>query len=92
VSLRWLVVSVCVTAVAAVPWVSHCSGPSPVVGAVRLEEPLTAGAPYLAEATEEAILNALLRAETMVGRDGHVRHALPIDRVTALLRAARRPA
>jgi D-aminopeptidase len=29
------------------------------------------------EATEEAILNALLAAETMVGRDGHAAYALP---------------
>lgn len=38
-----------------------------------------------ADATEEAILNALFRAERMVGRDGHVREALPLDRVRALL-------
>ena len=30
------------------------------------------------EATEEAILNSMFSAETMVGRDNHVRHALPI--------------
>ncbi|MCB9672340.1 MAG: P1 family peptidase [Alphaproteobacteria bacterium] len=30
-----------------------------------------------AEATEEAIFNAMVAAETMVGRDGHVLHALP---------------
>jgi D-aminopeptidase len=29
------------------------------------------------EATEEAILNAMVAAETMTGRDGHVLHALP---------------
>ena len=38
-----------------------------------------------AEATEEAILNALFSAETMIGRDGHVRHALPIDEVVRIL-------
>jgi len=32
------------------------------------------------EATEEAILNALFAAETMVGRDGVVAYALPQDR------------
>lgn len=32
-----------------------------------------------AEATEEAILNALVAAETMQGRDGRVVHALPHD-------------
>ena len=35
------------------------------------------------EATEEAILNGLCMAETMRGRDGHVRYALPLDRVVA---------
>lgn len=37
------------------------------------------------EATEEAIINALLRAETMVGRDGHTRLALPINRLMAVM-------
>ena len=38
-----------------------------------------------AESTEEAILNALFRATTVVGRDGNTRQALPIDRVIPLL-------
>jgi D-aminopeptidase len=38
-----------------------------------------------AEATEEAILNSLFSAESMVGRDGHVRHGLPIDEVVGLM-------
>lgn len=38
------------------------------------------------EATEEAVYNALFRAETMEGRDGHVREALPIDTVVKMLR------
>lgn len=37
------------------------------------------------ESTEEAVVNALFAATTMVGRDNHVRHALPIDRVLAML-------
>ncbi len=37
------------------------------------------------EATEEAILNSMFAAETLVGRDGHTRHALPIDEVLRLL-------
>ena len=37
-------------------------------------------------ATEEAALDALFKAETVVGRDGHVLHALPIDRTLDLLR------
>lgn len=37
------------------------------------------------QATEEAILNAMVAAETMVGRDGLVAHALPHDRLQAAL-------
>ena len=37
------------------------------------------------EATEEAILNSLFAAETLVGRDGQTRHALPVDLVLRLL-------
>ncbi|MGH2512835.1 MAG: P1 family peptidase [Candidatus Limnocylindrales bacterium] len=39
----------------------------------------------VAEATEEAALNALFQATTMTGRDGHVLHALPIGRTLDLL-------
>lgn len=38
------------------------------------------------EATEEAIVNALLGAETMVGRDGVTAHRLDPDRLAAILR------
>ncbi|HSM09694.1 MAG TPA: P1 family peptidase [Gemmatimonadota bacterium] len=38
------------------------------------------------EATEEAIVNALVAAETMSGRDGLVVHALPHDRLQRALR------
>jgi D-aminopeptidase len=40
-----------------------------------------------AEAVEEAILNALVAAETMTGRDGHTAHALPPDALRAAMRA-----
>ncbi len=40
------------------------------------------------EATEEAVLNSLLTAETVVGRDGNVRHALPAEEVERLLARA----
>ncbi len=42
------------------------------------------------EATEEAVYNALTAATTVTGRDGHVREALPLDRLRALLREAGR--
>ncbi|MEU8134618.1 P1 family peptidase [Streptodolium elevatio] len=37
------------------------------------------------EAVEEAVVNALVAADTTVGRDGHRSPALPIDRLRALL-------
>jgi D-aminopeptidase len=42
------------------------------------------------EATEEAIVNALVAAETMTGRDGITAHAIPHDRLAALMTAAGR--
>lgn len=38
------------------------------------------------EATEEAILNALTAAYTMVGRDENTIHALPLDRLVEIMR------
>jgi D-aminopeptidase len=44
------------------------------------------------ESTEEAILNALVAAETMTGRDGITAHALPHEQlVQTMARYARRP-
>lgn len=42
---------------------------------------------YLAtvEATEEAIINALFKAETMTGFNGNVRHALPLNETRKIL-------
>ena len=41
------------------------------------------------EATEEAILNSLLRARTVTGYQGHTREAMPIDRVVDICRRYR---
>lgn len=38
------------------------------------------------EATAEAVLNALVAADTMTGRDGHVAEALPHDQLVAIMR------
>jgi D-aminopeptidase len=38
------------------------------------------------EATEEAVINALVAAETMTGRDGNTAHAIPHDRLREALR------
>lgn len=48
-----------------------------------LIDPLFSG---VIDATTEAILNALVAAETIVGRDGHTAHALPHDRLQAIMR------
>jgi D-aminopeptidase len=42
------------------------------------------------EATEEAVVDALFRADTVAGRDGHVARGLPVERTLGLLRAAGR--
>jgi D-aminopeptidase len=39
------------------------------------------------QATEEAIINALVEAETLTGRDGNTAHAIPHDRLREILRA-----
>jgi D-aminopeptidase len=38
--------------------------------------------PAAVEAVEEAVLNSLCAAETVVGRDAHTRHALPVALIT----------
>jgi len=50
-------------------------------------DPLFIGA---AQATEEAIINALVAAETMTGINGNRVYALPLDRVKEILRAHNR--
>jgi D-aminopeptidase len=42
-----------------------------------------------AEATEEAILNAMCMAETMTGLEGRTVHALPLDRLREVMTRAR---
>jgi D-aminopeptidase len=54
------------------------------------ESVLDAAFVAVADATEEAILNSLFRAWTVVGRDGNRRDAIPIDAVVERLRRAGR--
>jgi D-aminopeptidase len=44
------------------------------------------------EAVEECVVNALFTATTTTGRDGHVLHAIPIDRTLEILARHGRPA
>jgi D-aminopeptidase len=66
-------------------------GPVDDVKLLRGGQFWTAGAPLdvlfeaIADATEEAALNALFTATTMDGRDGHVLHAIPLERTLDFL-------
>jgi len=60
-------------------------GRDPVTGS-RLDQFFAAAV----EATEEAVLNSLLAAPTVTGRDGNYSRGLPADRVRELLAAAGR--
>lgn len=63
------------------------------VEAARLsEDAWTASLLFAAvvEAVEEAILNSLVAAETMIGRDDHIAYALPRDELAELLTYYRR--
>jgi D-aminopeptidase len=56
------------------------------------DDPWTRSALFAAvvEAVEEAILNALVAAETLIGRDRHIAYALPHDELVDLLTYYRR--
>jgi len=41
--------------------------------------------PAVVESVEEAVLNSLFRAETVVGRDGNTRYALPVEQVVEMI-------
>ena len=61
------------------PWASTCSSTAHI-------DPLFYAA---VEATEAAIVNALLAAETMTGRDGITAHALGAERLVEVLSKVR---
>ena len=76
---------------------AHCSGDFVVAfstttrntNAVQeriAEERLTAFFTATIEATEEAIIRSILKAETTGGRDGHVREAIPVEEVARIVR------
>lgn len=50
------------------------------------DDVMTATFQATVEATEEAVINAMVAAETMVGRDGNLAHALPHDRLVDVMR------
>lgn len=62
------------------------------VADARPGEPWLLGELFAAtiEATDEAVVNALVAAETTVGRDGNTLYAMPVDRVLPLMEQAGR--
>jgi D-aminopeptidase len=42
------------------------------------------------EATEEAVINCLVAADTVTGHDGHIATGIPLDRLTEIMRRHRR--
>jgi D-aminopeptidase len=60
-------------------------GPGPVGVEMLPNREITSLFWGVIEATEEAILNALVSAETIVGRDGITAHALPHDRLVEIM-------
>jgi D-aminopeptidase len=61
------------------------AGPGPVTVEMLPNREITSLFWGVIEATEEAILNALVAAETIVGRDGITAHALPHDRLVEVM-------
>jgi D-aminopeptidase len=66
----------------AVPTTPHQTGTVQILEASDLDPLFNA----VVQATEEAIINALVAAETMTGRDGHTVVALPHDKLQAVLK------
>jgi D-aminopeptidase len=64
----------------------RAGGPRPLSVRMLPNPALTPLFGAVAEATEEAIVNALCAADTLAGIDGTVAHALPLDRLTAVMR------
>jgi D-aminopeptidase len=63
---------------------NHGSAPPPITGSGL--NPFFAA---VVEATEEAVLNSMLMATTVTGRDGNTEQGLPVDRVRELVVGAR---
>lgn len=68
------------------------AGSTPAIDGLRMvaDRPIDELFQATIEATEEAIVNALVAAETMVGRDGITAYAIPHDRLVVAMAAAGR--
>lgn len=61
------------------------AGPRVLERVVLADEAMSAIFAATVEAVEEAVVNSLLAAETMIGRDGNIRRALDIDELVRIL-------
>jgi len=68
------------------PW-THPNAKSQITDSAKFLNPLIEA---VVDASEEACLNALFQAETMVGVDNHVREKIPVKQIIAHLRNANR--
>lgn len=68
------------------PWI-HPEAQPQTTDSAKLLDPFIKA---VIEASEEACLNALFQAETMVGVDNHVREKLPVEQIVAYLRSSNR--
>jgi len=68
------------------PWIHPHAQPQ-IIDNAKLLDPFIEA---VVDASEEACLNALFQAETMVGVDNHVRERLPVDQIMAYLRCFNR--
>ena len=66
----------------------EASGLSRTIEVINEESvtPINALFQAAAEATEEAIVNSLFKATTVIGRDGNTRHALPLELTLDIMR------
>ena len=77
---------------ASVPHTSLAADPRLTVDVRSVNDHLIGGLfDGVIESTEEAIVNALIAAETMTGRDGITAYALPHDPLVAIMAAHGRP-
>ena len=68
------------------PWI-HPNAQAQIIDSAKFIDPFIMA---VVDASEEACLNALFQAETMVGVDNHVREKIPVEKVISYLRNSNR--
>ena len=68
------------------PWIYPKTQPQ-IIDSAKFLDPLIEA---VVDASEEACLNALFQAQTMIGVDNHVREKIPVEQIIAYLRSSNR--